>query len=454
MSPQIARIGVWAFIVVLFVIEYRRADSRASLATWVPTLWMGVAGSRTLSQWLDPELVANGSSEGTPLDRLFFFGLILLGILILIDRRFSISDFAKRNRWLVLYFLFAAASILWSWYPVDSAKRLIKSVGNLVMALLILTEESPRDSLVAVIRRLGMVLVPLSWLYVKYFPDLGRQYHMGQPLMRGVALQKNGLGQLCMIVGIVAAWQWILNTRGVSGAQRSGNVLYGAVVVPVLGWLLLRSDSATSLMGLGLACGLLALGRIGAVARQPSKLVSIGLILGGAVILAEGLFHLSSVLIVNVLGRDLELTGRVDVWATLIGLARRPVIGAGYESFWLTSNPITETFGLNQAHNGYLETYLNLGLVGLGLLVLSIGSAIVKNIRSASLDFAFSYLRLTLVIVIIFYNLTEAMYHGVNNLWVLFLVSAITVETSDMPIPALDGPDRSSDFVADSGIAR
>jgi O-antigen ligase len=48
-----------------------------------------------------------------------------------------------------------------------------------------------------------------------------------------------------------------------------------------------------------------------------------------------------------------------------------PVLGAGYECFWLGPRllRVWQQFGgLNEAHNGYLEVYLNLGIAGLFLL--------------------------------------------------------------------------------------
>ena len=72
-------------------------------------------------------------------------------------------------------------------------------------------------------------------------------------------------------------------------------------------------------------------------------------------------------------GRDATFTGRTGLWETLLQEPINPLIGVGYASFWLgerlerfwamypTSPPI-------EAHNGYLEVYLNLGLIGVCLL--------------------------------------------------------------------------------------
>ncbi len=72
-------------------------------------------------------------------------------------------------------------------------------------------------------------------------------------------------------------------------------------------------------------------------------------------------------------GEDPTLTDRTKIWAFLLSMHTNPLLGTGYESFWL--GPRLQWFwqtaglgALNEAHNGYLEVYLNLGIIGLFLL--------------------------------------------------------------------------------------
>jgi exopolysaccharide production protein ExoQ len=85
--------------------------------------------------------------------------------------------------------------------------------------------------------------------------------------------------------------------------------------------------------------------------------------------------------IFGLLGKSSDLTGRADIWQTVIGLAQqRPAFGWGWVSFWM---PWAEPFkGLVirngvvqvQAHDTWLDLWLQLGIVGVvvfGALVLS-----------------------------------------------------------------------------------
>ena len=81
--------------------------------------------------------------------------------------------------------------------------------------------------------------------------------------------------------------------------------------------------------------------------------------------------------VAGALGRQSNLSGRTEIWAAAIPAAPNALVGAGFEGFWIS--PSVEEFqrrlvgwwhpeGLNEAHNGYIEVYLNLGWIGLILI--------------------------------------------------------------------------------------
>lgn len=393
---------------------------------------MILAGSRTLSQWLHPgdSLIApDAILEGDPLDRAVFFALILVGIWILHRRHLSLRLLALRNRWIICYFLFGLLSILWSEYPFVALKRLIKSSGNLIMALVILTEERPSEALETLLRRLSILLVPLSILLIKYYPDLGRAYHMGNVLMRGVALQKNGLGQLCLITGIYFGWKLLVQPyKGSARRRQMGRMIVEMVIIPMTLWLLVTSQSATSLLCLSLATLFFLYIRV-SHRQLEKKYIIAGMFIAMALgALAIGI-GLGRAIVVNYLGRSTDLTGRTQIWSDLLAMVRNPILGTGYESFWLGPRLelIASVYQIKQAHNGYLETYLNLGAIGLALLLVSLVSGLIKAAHQAGRDSAFAFLRIALIIVITAYSWTEAVLYGVNNLWLLCFIGIIDI---------------------------
>jgi O-antigen ligase len=129
-------------------------------------------------------------------------------------------------------------------------------------------------------------------------------------------------------------------------------------------------------------------------------------------------------------GRNPNLTERTDVWRILLSLHTNPLVGTGYESFWVGRWlrlvwEHKETAGLNEAHNGYLEVYLNLGLIGLLLLIGFLVSSYRAMWKRLAPQTRFRSLALGLWTVLLFYNVTEAAFRGSQFMWSAFLLGAL-----------------------------
>ncbi len=81
---------------------------------------------------------------------------------------------------------------------------------------------------------------------------------------------------------------------------------------------------------------------------------------------------------------------------------------------------------INEAHNGYLEVYLNLGYVGLFLL-LSFAVAVYRNICKRLKPFSsIASLALAIWTVFLFHNCTEVDFRS-GLMWVVFVLAALAV---------------------------
>ena len=87
------------------------------------------------------------------------------------------------------------------------------------------------------------------------------------------------------------------------------------------------------------------------------------------------------------LGRDSSLTGRTDSWGLLLTFARRHLwVGYGYQAFWTgtgDSLSAVKSIGaaMHGADSGYLDTLLQFGVVGIGMLLLVLFMTIRDFIR-------------------------------------------------------------------------
>jgi exopolysaccharide production protein ExoQ len=479
--PMLATVVCMLFIVYLFWTDLRRPDS-PSKALWVPLAWMFLAGSRFVSSWLNlgPSFAsASDYAEGSPIDAAVFSALIVAGIVILARRKIDWHQVLLNNYWIVLYLLYCLASMAWSDDPILLIKRWVKDLGIPIMALVILTERRPYEAVGVVLRRLTFLLLPLSVLFIKYYPELGRDYKAdGSPMFTGAGHQKNDLGTMCLMAGIYVFWELLQRrrprrlgrarpvhenaqlrgftssgfrgfTRGLGRRVRAlwaarGNrhpgfmqqhKIIAVVVIGMLFWLLRMSDSQTSFVCLVAAVLLLLLGRTPLMARRPATIF--GVLLSAMAIwpLVE-LLHLKE-LALGFLGRDPSLTSRTFIWQTLERFDVNPFVGVGFMSFW-TGARLQEVWRqvgstINQAHNGYLEQYLNLGYIGVAFIAVIILSGLLKVRRHLSVDPAAGMLRLCFIVTAVLFNFTEASFYGMNNMWMLLLLGCLEVPRQRQP---------------------
>jgi exopolysaccharide production protein ExoQ len=446
MLSEMAALVCFMFVLYLFWVDYRQSNL-PSRELWVPLIWMFLAGSRFASQWLNPGSQFKSVEiymDGSPMDAAVFTLLILAGIAILLRRRPKWIEIFVDNPWIWLYFIFGALSILWSDYPFVSLKRWIKALGNVVMVLVILTDAHPYQAIGVILRRLAFLLLPLSVLLIKYYPELGRGYTWGgKQMFTGVATQKNGLGQICLISSIYFGWTHLLESGKDNGREERLPMHLFLALFAMIVWLFYLSDSATSLICVAIASGLFIMSRLPVIAQQPNRMIVTGLFAVVIVGVLEIFMGLSDFLI-SMLGRDPTLTTRVPMWHGLLKMAGDPFLGVGYESFWL-GDRLRNLWGiygtLNNAHNGYLDTYLNLGVIGLALLAGCIFSGLLKISRYLDVDYESAMLRLCLIVTVAVYNWTESTFYGINNMWMLLLLGCMdppSLEVEDDNTPPFD----------------
>ena len=95
-----------------------------------------------------------------------------------------------------LFLLYCFISIVWSDYPFISFKRWIKILGHPIMALIVLTEPDPEEALTRLMKRCAYVVVPVSILLIKYYPQLGTTYDewTGTQMNNGIAIRQKLAG--------------------------------------------------------------------------------------------------------------------------------------------------------------------------------------------------------------------------------------------------------------------
>jgi exopolysaccharide production protein ExoQ len=439
MAPQIALVVFGLGGCVLFWLDYD-AEARTSKALWVPVMRLWVCGSRPVIAWLAvfglADRIPTVSStqqyiDGSAADRNVYTFLLVASVIVLLGRSRRVAELLRSNWPIVLFFAYCAVSILWSDYPFVAFKRWSKGVGDLLMVLIVLTELEPETALKRLLSRTAFILVPLSVLFIKYFPELGREYNPWTwlPMYCGVTETKNELGMLCMIFGLGSLWRLLASYRADPSSQRTRQLIAHGAILTMVFWLFWMANSMTSLACFLLAGSLIA---VTSLARQAPTPAMVHLLVAGVVaVSAFVLFSGSSGSVLQTMGRDPTLTGRTGIWDAVLSVSGNPLLGTGYESFWLGDRlervgELTAP-GIQEAHNGYLELYLNLGWVGVSLLAVLIVTGYRNVIVSFYQDTNFAGLRLAFFVVAVIYSFTEAGFRETTLVWIFFLFATTAV---------------------------
>ena len=441
MPPIVASFLCFAVVSWLLVRDIRN-HPRVSHALWIPTLWYVIIASRMPSEWTSGGMLVMSSGnaylDGSPLDRNVFLGLMCLGALVLVTRRVRWGTLlTAQNATVVLFFLFTFFSILWSEFPLVAFKRWHKVFGHIIMVLVVLTDAEPRQAFAALLRRSGYVLVPVSVLFLKYYPELGRgfDYWTGAAVNFGITTNKNALGNICLMIGLFFLATLFVAPKGqrlVTGLDRYIILVF----LGFIGWLLVMAETSTGLVSTVAGASLILGVRFAPIRRYLTVFLTTGVLAVGLLLALTD----AQETFLQTLGEDSTLTGRTELWEDLKRVPINPLVGVGFESFWLGErlDPLWAKYWWqpNQAHNGYFETYLNLGWIGLLLQCAMIVSAyrIARQQSSVAaahedsdsgLDRALGEFKLAFVLAIVMYNATDATFKALHPSFFLFFLVAL-----------------------------
>ena len=440
MPPSLAA-SLWFFLLLLLFRFDPVKDQEASPALWVAVTWLCISGSRLPSQWLGIQSASltQALEEGSALDRTIECFIIALAIGILLSRSFPWHRVFIHNAALIAYLSFALFSILWSDFAWVSFKRWFRDLGNYIVILIVLSDPRPAEAVCTVLRRVAYLLIPLSILLIKYYAYLGINYDewTGLASYVGVTTSKNMLGALCLVSGVFFFWDLV--THWSDRHQQRGTWLFVDISFIVMTlWLLRKAHSATATACFLLGCLVIIAAHSKNGQRHSAEL---NLVIPSSFLLylIVGFGFRLNEQIAALMGRDPTLTGRTEIWSTLLSMNTNPILGTGYESFWLGSrlSAIWELRGrITEAHNGYLEIYLNLGITGVLLFVAFLTASYrrIANQRLANREMG--SLALALWTVMVFYMVTEAGFRG-GLLSIVFLLAVMyltsSADTTRMP---------------------
>jgi exopolysaccharide production protein ExoQ len=359
-----------------------------------------------------------------------------ISILLVVRNRSRLARLAWPPHIICLfaYLAFAGASVLWAFSPERSLVRFVQQL--MIVASIVLpgmlaarTADTMRGLFLCFAFALILNVFFVLDGSVTIVPDRSMLVDIGY---QGYFIGKNYLGE-CAAVALLLSLHEMRYRRW----RRALAIIVFVIAIA----LIFVSDSKTA-FALALICPFLA-GLTLFVRRATRISPAIMLIsIPFCYDILASVSHFNIYRMGYMLYGDSTLTGRSIIWDfAQYEIARRPLLGWGYQSFWLVpDSPSMDAPGwvamMPNAHNGYYDTLLELGYVGLAFLILFIVATLHAIGRLADRDPARAQLVLSLALFVILHNYLESLWmRGFEFLWVVFVVVAAEIGRCWQPLP-------------------
>ncbi len=359
-----------------------------------------------------------------------FIKYVSYPIIILLIFRQSLGRmayFATRDWSLLILCLFACSSIFWSENPAVTADQLKALIRAILLGTYLAVRYSPREQMRLLSWVIGIAAV-LSLFVSLAIPSYGTNMVNHLFVWQGIYAHKQYLAR-AMTVGSMVFFIDICISRRYYWLKTSMLLL-----TLILIWM---STSRTGLGFLLLSIYIMPLYRIAKQNFGVREIILLSAVIINFSIAVIILTNLNTI-VVDMMGKNLEFNGRLPLWENSIAVGlRRPWFGYGYAGFWSSSVSLEAAkgiwiragLGINHAHSGFIDTFLQLGIVGLILLTFSFLNVIFNSIylliRKRSIE---SLWMLEMILLTLCFNIFELNTILTSNfLWVYYISISLTL---------------------------
>lgn len=390
-------------------------------------------------------ILSGGESEGEgtgvasyPVIQAIFFLNYAISVGLLLLRWKQVIYVIKKDRFNQLLLAVILMSYFWSAAPSVTMVRSIALIGTNLFGLYFATRYSLREQLhllgwtfsIAIIFSLGLAIA---------LPKYGIMSGAHAGKWRGMFTHKNALGKSMVLSSLI----FLL---GALGEKKNKLLWWGGFGCSI--FLLLMSKSSSAIVIL-LIVGLTFL--IVRAARLPYLLMLPTIILLSLIGLFLNLWLADNVtLLLGSIGKDATLTGRSDLWpAVMDKIWERPWLGYGFSGFWGDNTSeaayVWRVTGWDppNSHNGILDIWLDLGLVGLSIYLVGFVISLICGLGFVRRNQSFDTLWPVMYLFYFWFsNQTESAFLRQNDIyWFLYIVVTFSLlapkfSAKSIPIPS------------------
>ena len=331
---------------------------------------------------------------------------------------------------------FAGASVVWAYKPGTS---FVKFLQQLMVVTSVVIPTLLADRRVDIVRALFLCFAFASTLNVFFvfggapeFAQYGdKLVNIGYP---GYFLGKNYLGECATLTFLMA-----LHEMSYKGTRR----ILATFVVFIAIFLVFASGSKTA-FGLGIICPAVAAFTLAAANKTRLSPAIILLCIALCYTLLSSVSNFNVNRLSYILYGNSTLTGRTVIWDFVSAeIAREPLFGWGYQSFWLIGpdgpaliDATGWVKGMPNGHNGYYDATLEMGYIGYYLLLACVIATVHAIGRVVPRDLPRALLLLSLVLYFVCFNYLESLWmRGFEFLWIVFLIIAAEIGRYWLTLP-------------------
>ena len=389
------------------------------------------------------------SASIVSLTRWIGYGIVFLLLLIKPKRHFR---FLVSNKLLLALIVFAIISVTWSLFPSSTISNLRSLIKSYLFAVCFVSMYSLRE-------QIRLIQLPLfagaiaSAFVALLMPGIGTTMSDTHSVAwQGIYGHKQALGMIMLLCSSTFI-PFIFKSKSKTGFYLNSLGLLFCLSISYF------SNSKTSIIGiLILVLSLPFYILLSYSYNLGQKIRSLFFIIFGfgALVLVTLILSNYETILIDILGKGTDINGRVPLWSLCIveGM-KKPILGYGYYGFWSSDAGISVAYRTSwisaalynplfwspgkifswHAHNGLLEVFLNLGLVGLTLLLLSVGHTSAKILSKLKVNqLSTSYYSpevhwmFLLLLLTFMTNVTEVNFLKSNDiLWLSYMCAAINL---------------------------
>ena len=364
---------------------------------------------------------------------------LFLYVVMLVFARKRVLELLRllwQNKPLVALLAWACVSVAWSVDRPVTVRHFGALLLSCIFGVFLAFRFSLREQLRLVSVALWIIIIA-STAACLFFPSYGIRTEESTtgPAWQGVLTDKNALARLAVLAALILALYFAKRVRRVAAL----------IGIGLLFFLVILTQAKTALVYFILA--MLAFPFVRAVQNNPAnrrKIIAFALLIFGG--LTTWTYYNWENLTYS-LGKDPLLTGRVALWGlSMTWIADKPFLGYGFEGFW--SNYYGPAADLRiaagwleapHAHNGFINLWLDLGLIGVLLFVLGFiityREAITLTTTTKSVEGIWP---VTFLVFYMVYSFTETNFLSRNDLlWILYVAMMFSVRTDKPPAVGL-----------------